>query len=226
MQTVGILYICTAGYNIFWEDFYKTSEKYFLGKNFNRQYFVFTDDINLDFKDRDNVTVIDQDALNWPFPTLYRFKIFNKSANLLKQTDYLFFFNANMLFVDYVDEDILPLEKGIDFSFALQPWRLNKTPQIFDYERRQKSLACIQKPEGKHYFAGGLNGGKTKAYLDMSLSLEKNIDLDLKKGIIAKWHDESHLNRFALDNESRVKVLDINMLYLTRGKIIISIILK
>ena len=30
MCKLGILYICTGKYDIFWEDFYKSCEKYFL----------------------------------------------------------------------------------------------------------------------------------------------------------------------------------------------------
>lgn len=42
MKKIAILYICTGKYDIFWEDFYKTSEKYFLN-NSEKHYFVFTD---------------------------------------------------------------------------------------------------------------------------------------------------------------------------------------
>ncbi len=34
----------------------------------------------------------------------------------------------------------------------------------------------------------------------MSQAIETNIDSDLNKGIIAVWHDESHLNRYFIDH--------------------------
>jgi histo-blood group ABO system transferase len=34
----------------------------------------------------------------------------------------------------------------------------------------------------------------------MAESINLNIEEDLRNGIIAVWHDESHINRFLLDN--------------------------
>lgn len=39
---IGILYIATGRYYVFWEDFYKSAEKYFL-PNLEKQYFIFSD---------------------------------------------------------------------------------------------------------------------------------------------------------------------------------------
>ena len=41
METVGILYICTGAYDVFWDDFYNTCEEHFVGVE--KKYFVFTD---------------------------------------------------------------------------------------------------------------------------------------------------------------------------------------
>ena len=41
---VGILYICTGKYIVFWEEFYKSCQKYFLSDSeCVKQYYVFTD---------------------------------------------------------------------------------------------------------------------------------------------------------------------------------------
>jgi hypothetical protein len=37
--------------------------------------------------------------------------------------------------------------------------------------------------------------------------LDKNIQDDLSRDIIAKWHDESHLNEFYINRREQVKVL-------------------
>lgn len=39
---IAILYICTGKYNVFFRDFYSSSEKYFL-PNCEKTYFVFSD---------------------------------------------------------------------------------------------------------------------------------------------------------------------------------------
>ena len=49
------------------------------------------------------------------------------------------------------------------------------------------------------YFAGGFNGSKDE-YLKMSKELSSNIDKDFNNGIIAVWHDESHINRYFASN--------------------------
>nr|WP_241879702.1 hypothetical protein [Psychrobacter sp. PraFG1]UNK06540.1 hypothetical protein MN210_06655 [Psychrobacter sp. PraFG1] len=68
--------------------------------------------------------------------------------------------------------------------------------------------------EGKYYFTGALNGGKSEAFLDLCHTLYNNTQSDLKQDIIALWHDESHLNKFALGRED-IKILPP---YFTRGE--------
>ena len=64
------------------------------------------------------------------------------------------------------------------------------------FERDPKSLACISDPAHRVYYCGGFNGGETQAFLEMSARLRDAIDTDLTNGVIAVWHDESHLNRY------------------------------
>ena len=41
---IGILYICTGKYDIFWKDFYLSAERYFMqDQSFIIEYYVFTD---------------------------------------------------------------------------------------------------------------------------------------------------------------------------------------
>jgi histo-blood group ABO system transferase len=54
--------------------------------------------------------------------------------------------------------------------------------------------------EGKHYFAGGFNGGKTEKFIEMSEVIAGRVNKDMENGIIAVWHDESHMNRYLIDN--------------------------
>ena len=67
-------------------------------------------------------------------------------------------------------------------------------------ERNPKSRAFIGWGENEHYFCGGFFGGDSYSYIRMSEKIKNNIDLDLRDGIIAIWHDESHINRYFLDN--------------------------
>ena len=59
---------------------------------------------------------------------------------------------------------------------------------------------CKPGEEGNYYYAGGFNGGKTKEFLKMSEVIADRVTKDLEKGVIALWHDESHMNRYMIDN--------------------------
>jgi histo-blood group ABO system transferase len=69
------------------------------------------------------------------------------------------------------------------------------TPETSPY-----SLACVRPHENMQYFAGGFNGGTSSEYLKMAKSLSDNIENDYSRGVIAIWHDESHINRYFIDN--------------------------
>lgn len=200
---IGVLYICTGKYSIFWKSFYESSEKYFLA-NHSKMYFVFTDAKTIDYQNNENVVMIFQENLGWPNNTLMRFHVFKKHETLLQGMDFLFFCNANLLFVDSVGDEILPFKEGL--AALQQPGYWNKPREKFPYETNPVSRANIPTDKGKYYVMGAFNGGKTETFLKMSEELSENINEDLKKNIIAVWHDESHLNKYIIDKN--IKILD------------------
>lgn len=198
---VAILYICTGKYVVFWEDFYKSIEKYFLKKSVI-EYFVFTDAPKIFDEERnDRIHRIPQENLGWPGNTLFRFRMFNSIREKLAVFDYVFFLNANMVCMKKVtEEEFLPLDQEL---LMVQHPGLYKSPaRKCPYERRKESLACVSKKQGRDYVYGAINGGKAEAFLKMVGRLEKNIEEDYEKGIIAKWHDESHLNCYIWKNNN------------------------
>lgn len=201
---IGILYICTGKYDIFWKDFYLSCEKYFFTGE-EKVYYVFTDAPQIYNENSPNVVKIFQENLGWPHNTLMRFSMFQSIAERLKkETDYLFFFNANALLLSRVGNEILPTEDEQYLVVAPHPLFYKKPVLQFPYERNKASLACISAHEGKYYLGGGFNGGRTGEYLELIKTLSENIQTDLSKGIIAAWHDESHLNRYFIDHPPKV----------------------
>ncbi len=92
---IGILYICTGKYSIFWKKFYSSMEKNFI-VDAEKHYFVFTDSPDIEFeKENRRIHRIYQEDLGWPNNTLMRFHMFLKQEKELVNMDYLFFFNAN-----------------------------------------------------------------------------------------------------------------------------------
>lgn len=88
------------------------------------------------------------------------------------------------------------------------PGFYEKSRKDFTYETNDKSLAYIPADEGEVYVMGGLNAGLAENYLELIDELGRRIEIDKTNDVIALWHDESHLNRYAIDFESSVKILD------------------
>ena len=115
--------------------------------------------------------------------------------------DYLFFFNANLTCTETItEEEFLPRPaQGENLLLVQQPGFWDKKPPFFSYDRNPKSTAYIPYNCGKHYVSGGLNGGTAPAFLALCHELERRTEADLQQNVIALWHDESQLNRYAAE---------------------------
>lgn len=192
---IAVLYICTGKYDIFWPGFYGSAQRYFL-PSARKRFFVFSDAAAEQFAHPD-VTLLHQEKLGWPHDTLKRYHMFLRIADDLSTFDYIYFFNANCVFQQTVGADILPSEReGI--AVVSHPGFFNKKPARFTYDRNPASRAYIPRGQGKHYVAGGVNGGTRDAYLRLIRELALAVDQDERHGVTALWHDESHLNKYIL----------------------------
>jgi histo-blood group ABO system transferase len=190
---IGLLTIATGKYIQFVNPLWESVKKHFM-KNHEVTMFVFTD--SKDFIPEPGQIKIAQQHIPWPGPTLYRYNIFKNSENLIKEMDYLYYSDADMLFVNDVGDEILG-----DLVATQHPGFYNKPRELFTYETNPESKAFIPKDKGTKYFAGGFNGGKTLEYLKLITESAENIAHDARRGIIAVWHDESHMNRYFSVNE-------------------------
>jgi hypothetical protein len=208
---IGVLYICTGKYKIFWKDFYLSCEKFFIPEA-ERHYFVFTDAPEIESENENqNIHRIFQKNLGWPDNTLKRYEMFLKIKSSLLNFDYLFFFNANIIFTQRINaEEFLPIKE--DLLVVKHPgyykFPKNILYPFLNFERNKNSKAYISRLKKAQYFMGGINGGKSKPYIKMIETISKNIKLDLDKGIVAKWHDESHLNAYVMDKNKRILLPD------------------
>jgi hypothetical protein len=210
--TIGILYICTGHYTLFWQEFYLSMEQHFI-LDAEKHYFVFTDSPEIDFeKENPRIHRIYQKNLGWPDITLKRFHIFLESESMFAHMDYLFFFNANLQVLEPITaKDFLPSSEQ-ELVATLHPGFFNKKRPAFTYDNNKKSYAYMPPDQGRHYFAGGLNGGKTAAFISAMKTMREWIDRDAEKHIIALWHDESHWNKYLIQRED-VKILPPAYLY-------------
>lgn len=125
----------------------------------------------------------------WPFTTLKRFHYFLSSREEIEKSDYSFYVDVDSKFIKEISEDLLPTE---GMAGTIHPCLFNGpgTP-----DRNPNSTAYIPVGSNNRYFCGGFFGGTSREFLEMSEEIAKNIDSDLEKGVMAVWHDESHLNK-------------------------------
>ena len=210
MTTVGILAIAFGRYTVFWKELYESCEKYFL-PGYKKEYYLFTDDVNVVYHDKDNVHIVYHEKMGWPYDTMMRFDLFLSQKEKLSKLDYLYFLNINLVCKKPVGEEIIPDESHDGIMVCSHPGFYNKTPKEFTYDRNPESTAYIPEGEGYHYAPGGFNGGTSKDFLKLCEVCSKNVHTDLDKGIIALWHDESHLNKYILDKHPLI--MPINYMY-------------
>ena len=210
---IAILYICTGKYKIFWKKFYQSCEKYFIN-GAKKDYFVFTDSFNIEYeKEKQNIKKIHQENLGWPNNTLLRYHTFLKQKNILVNYNYIYFFNANIIFENKISvEEFLPGAEQ-ELTACTHPGFFDKPKSEYTYERNAKSTAFIEDNNSKIYVAGGINGGRGKEFIKVMEILKNNIDTDLKNNIIAIWHDESHWNKYVNENINQIKLLSPSYLY-------------
>lgn len=189
---IGLLIIATNKYIQFIKPLIKSTDQFFFTKEQDDivEYFIFTDQKNLILDTKRKYHIINIEHQPWPYTTLYRYKYFIENSNYFSNIDYLYYCDADMLFVDNVDREILGNIVG-----TIHPGFMGGrgTPETNPF-----SLACI--PNERHivYCAGGFNGGHRNNFLEMARVISNNINIDLANNIIAIWHDESHMNKYYL----------------------------
>ena len=189
---ICILNIATNKYIQFVEQLLESVEENFLNGH-DISALVFTDHEIEEVSDNVKISQIDHEP--WPVPTLKRYHYFTKEKEYISQFDYCFYMDVDMRIEDKVGDEIFG-----DLVATQHPGFWWKDKEQFSYERRPQSTAYVPEGEGKMYYAGGFNGGKTEEFLKMSEVIADRVTKDLEKGVIALWHDESHMNRYMIDN--------------------------
>lgn len=202
---IAILYICTGKYDVFWSEFYSSCERLFCPQ-VKKHYFVFTDSEQI--TTTTNISKITQDSLGWPFNTLYRYRMFLRVKEELLKFDKVVFFNGNCVFNMSISYDEF-FGNNKSIVACIHPGFYNKNKSDYTLETRQNSTAYTN--DRYNYVQGAINGGDAKIFIDICENLTSNIDKDLKNGIVAIWHDESHWNAYLNNNWSSIKT-QVNLL--------------
>lgn len=185
---IGLLVVATGKYIQFVKPLLDSADTYFCPED-DVTYFIFTDG---ELAESERVVKFHHTRIGWPYDTMMRCTMYLAHADELSKMDYLFACDADMRFVDIVGTEILSERVATQ-----HPGFVGKRGT---YETNELSTACVRSGEGVHYFAGGFYGGSAQEFLKMTRTMVKNIYTDLEKKFIAVWHDESHLNRYFIDN--------------------------
>ncbi len=154
-----------------------------------------------DSKEPFDAIKVHQPSLGWPRATLMRYHAMLKQRELLLQYEQVFYMDIDMRVCSKIDlGDIV--SKGI--TAVIHPGYPGS------FERRRESTAFVE--GNPPYYQGCFVGGDTRTFLEMCEVITKNIDADNDKGIVAVWHDESHLNRY-LSEHPPAKVLPPSYCY-------------
>lgn len=204
---IGVFYIVTGRYKVFWPEFLESfAEKFLPGTT--RHIYLFSDEEENFFRKnlpRDiELSYHKIEHQPWPFMTLMRYHLFMKHYEEWKDCDYIFFINSTYIFYKKLGTEILPGEEHEYLVAAEHRQSVRRTPDRYTYDRNPDSTAYIPYGQGSHYYAGGFNGGTVPAFKALCESIMQATDEDLRKDIIALWHDESHLNKYLLDKNIKV----------------------
>ena len=207
-KKIALAFIGTGKYIDFLEDWKNSVDSYFMN-DCEKTIFVFSDS---DPKD-DSVVYTKVPEWIWPEASMYRFKMMLKVKEELKKHDYIFYIDSDLFAQqeihssEIIDENTSLVGVHHPGNFVNRDW--------YTWEDNKNSLAYIPGKlsdygERAVYFQGCFWGGKSEDVLGLCENLDAAIDDDISRGIMAKWIDESHLNKYFLDRIENVKIMPFN----------------
>lgn len=212
-MNVAIAFIGTGKYLNFLPKYYENIHKNFL-PNTNKTFLVFTDGEG-DFPE--DVKVFKQEHLDWPYITLKRFEILKKAETEIVKNDWFVFLDADTLVVDTVLESEF-FDNSKSFFGVHHPCHYlqmpphDKFPGAFEINSSSNSHVTPN-DDTSVYYQGCLWGGKVPEVMQIIDELENKVNEDLENDVIAIWHDESHLNKFFIQNKDKVNTLGSEFAY-------------
>lgn len=227
-DSIVVLSIATNKYLEYWKQLVSSADENTLQVD-NVRFWIFTDqpdEAKKHAKKLSNilVEVFEIPSLGWPEATILRYEIFLKEV-YRTEIGIFVYLDADMLIVGNPWEAIRENLLQSEICLVEHPgyWRLKGKERIFCYfqnprlllrdvrlltrygslgkwETRRKSSAHVRRHLRKKYYCGGIWFGKQNAIAKLINQLSVNVAADRSRGVMAIWHDESHLNQWASKN--------------------------
>ena len=231
--TLGVMSVATNIYLEYWKAQAQSLNE-FAGPDLAVTLHIFTDqpDVAEEFgKTLSNVKVVGHriPAYRWPEATLYRYRIFNAVKAELTQ-DILMYLDADMLVHRALGLQDLQSPTGSGVTLVQHPGYYRPSPArllgvyvkrpkllladlyshyrlggLGAWETSSSSTAYVPRDKRQAYFCGGTWWGYRSAVLDLVAELDANVTRDELNGVMAKWHDESHMNWWGANHEHATK---------------------
>jgi hypothetical protein len=212
-SSVKIFSISTNNYKHFNWYFIKSFSDLFL-PNSRKDFFIFTDDINHESYHEVNPCFTKTFEIKhepWPFITLKRYEYITNMFDLIRDDDLCIFADIDLEVIKKIDNI-----NTNNFLGVVHPGNYINPNMIESLENNNNSAAFVDKnllPLNYKYIQGCLWGGIGENFINMVTKLKENTEKDLNNKIIAKWHDESHLNKFCIDNFNNFSFLSSSCAY-------------
>lgn len=231
-KTVGIMSIATNIYIDYWADLVGSLNAGVEDSN-SLTLYVFTDnvcratEVALKYANL-KIVVIEIPPLRWPEATLHRYRIIAQNSELFKE-DTLMYLDADMLVISNLSVREIAERSGNGMCFVAHPgfyrpkWKAAfalyvSNPVLLKadicerlangglgaWETSNKSSAYVAKAARGEYVCGGAWFGSRQAVLNMCQVLDVRVAVDESAGVMATWHDESHLNWFFSNTQSGI----------------------
>jgi hypothetical protein len=228
VETIGVMSVATNLYLGYWKTMVQSAE--LVSKTEDEiTFFVFTDnpsEVKNFARSLKNLRVkaFEIAPYGWPEATLLRYQIFESQMDQMN-TDVLMHLDADMLILRNpwsriklklsTEKVCLVLHPGFWRPTGVQRMALYMVHPLLIFkdlrikirqgglgawENDPKSEAFVQKKFRREYFCGATWFGKHEAIKGLMIKLAQQVNDDLEKNIIASWHDESHINKWASEN--------------------------
>jgi hypothetical protein len=230
MNQLTIFSVATDRYLSFWLDLVN-SGNLFLDKDLKVQWIIFTNresEIPAAIYERlgESLITVPFKSAPWPMPTLLRYELLNSIKDRISG-DFIMHLDADMLFINPLSRDDLVRAIGKkkialtrhpgfyrpfgsakvkfylrNFSYILRDLKLLLlNGGIGSWEKNPNSLAFISRNKRKVYVCGGTWFGERESIIELCHLLSGRIRKELLMNVVAKYHDESHLNWYAANND-------------------------
>jgi len=238
-QAIAVLTVATNRYLDYWKDMAESADRS-LSPGSRLVFYVFTDrpeEAQLVGKSllRSTVVPIQIPPLGWPEATLLRYALFRDSWNLVNE-ELVIHLDADMLVTSRTLIHPAPTEWPNGIALVRHPgFRRPKFMQrlrlyfesptmlkgdvqmrirlgaLGSWETAPESKAYVPRRMRHTYVCGGTWMGCRNSIGQMIRTLADRTQDDLNSGLIATWHDESHLNWFASTHS--VELMDSQKCY-------------